>query len=198
VTAPVEGAPEPRVRRFGDAGEVVFSNEISLSGSAAWFAGTPSRSSSFGVGLGVDCFVTDRLSLGVYGSGSRGSSTSIDPTTSGEVTSTSTGWAIAGRVGVDLPLADRVSFWPRLSLSAGEQSITIQETSTLLNDAHFVTIGLFAPVLVHPATHVYVGLGPTLASDLSRNIDVGNGFATSNVSNKSSSIGIGSTVGGWL
>jgi hypothetical protein len=54
------------------------------------------------------------------------------------------------------------------------------------------TVSLFAPLLVHPAPHFFVGLGPTLSRDLGR----GSNFLSSD--DPSTSAGAALTIGGWI
>ena len=53
-----------------------------------------------------------------------------------------------------------------------------------------VVFELFMPILIHPARHFFLGLGPDFYADLSHTIG--------NSSNNRTFIGITSTVGGWF
>jgi len=59
-------------------------------------------------------------------------------------------------------------------------------------DVHetFVDIDVFAPILIHPAAHFFLGLGPEMFRDISHSVD--------SVSNKRTFYGVSSVVGGWL
>jgi hypothetical protein len=197
--APDAPAPAGRARRFGDRGVLVLSDELALYGGWTGNEGSPSTASSEGMTIGADFFAADRVSMGISLSAAHGASTSVDPTTSATVTSESTGYSSAIRIGVDIPFAGAFSFWPRAAIGAGSQSISVQESSQLRNDIKFVTAVLFAPVLVHPASHFLVGFGPRLQRDLSRDIGVtSTGGFPQTISTPTTTIGAGFMVAGWL
>ena len=55
-----------------------------------------------------------------------------------------------------------------------------------------VSFGAYAPLMIHPASHVFIGFGPTFSHDLVRAADrVG-------PDNLATTIGAGLLVGGWL
>jgi hypothetical protein len=51
-------------------------------------------------------------------------------------------------------------------------------------------LGLYAPVLIHPTRHFFLGIGPDVFVDLSRKVD--------EAMQKRSSWGASSVVGGWF
>ena len=177
-----------------------FSNELVLDGRWTGYAGSPSSSSGGGLTAGVDYFAADHVSIGAAFSASAGTTTGIDATTNTTVTSQSSGQALSFRFGVDIPMGELLSFWPRASLGFGWNTLNEQEVRcTLSNDEHakIVSVGLYAPVLVHPATHFFVGFGPSVAHDLAHSISFGSTSANP-VENESTTLGAGLVVGGWL
>jgi hypothetical protein len=105
------------------------------------------------------------------------------------------GW-FAPRVGLDLPLGGAVSFYPRAYLGFGVETQDEKSAGTEnTNSQNYVWVALYAPVLVHPASHVFAGFGPSASYDLSRTFTFPGG---SSVSNKSTSVGASFLVGAWL
>jgi hypothetical protein len=197
---PAGPAPAGRTRHFGDKGVLVLSNELALHGGWTGNDGSPSSTSSEGATLGADFFPEDHFSMGIAVSALHVASTSIDPTTSATVTYETTAFGASFRVGVDIPFGGAFSFWPRAAIAGGSQSIVVQENSYLRNDTKFVAASLYAPVLVHPAAHFFVGFGPSVQRDLSRDIGVSVAAAgpSQSVPNTTTTIGAGVVVGGWL
>lgn len=180
-------------RRFGSARGVVISNAFVLQGSWTSYAGSGTTSTSISVGPGVDYFVADHFSIGLSFTGSYTNSTGIDSTTGNQVTYSHSSFGVAPRVGVDLPMGGSVSFWPVASIGfgAGSYDETEGASSDKYNDS-FTWVSLYAPLLVHPASHFFVGFGPSVSHDLSRNIT----FAASSTTNRSTTVGAGLLVGG--
>jgi len=168
-------APSATTRRFGQAGEFVLSNELVLRGYWTGYAGSSSTSSGGSFAVGLDHFLADHVSIGASVTGYYGTSTGIDATTSAVVSSQSEGGALAARAGVDIPLGGSFSFWPHASLGVGEQVVNQQEGGRSREDDKIVSVGVYAPFLVHPTTHFFLGLGPSASHDLSRAVTVAPG-----------------------
>jgi hypothetical protein len=188
--------------RFGTAGQIALDSELSLGAGWTSFQGSPAQSSSGYADAALDYFVVDHVSLGAGVSGSLIGITGVDSTTGMAVTTQSKNAGVFVRMGADMPVAERVSFWPRVSLGYawGRIDQTEGPSSTEIDDA--VYLSLYAPVLVHPASHFFIGFGPSLARDLSQNFIVsrspdGGAFGPTR-HNASTTVGAGLTVGGWL
>jgi hypothetical protein len=192
LPADVEPQPPPTTRRFGERGEVVLTSELSLSGSWTGYAGTSSSSTSFSFGPGLDYFAVSRFSIGFYAWGSAYGSTGIDAATGAQVTYSSSGDGFAPRIGVDIPLGDLLSWYPQASIGLGEEHW--DETAgggQNKHDEHWISAGLYAPLLVHAAPHVFAGFGPSASQDLMRTDQA-------NYSNRSTNLGASLVVGGWI
>ena len=99
----------------------------------------------------------------------------------------------AVRAGVDVPLGASVSIYPRLSLGYGVESFSYAFAGVVTaGHDEYGYVDLYLPLLVHPARHFFVGLGPEVSTDLSRT------YTPGNVSDQSTSVGAGLIVGGWL
>jgi hypothetical protein len=161
--------------RFGNQGQLAISADI-IEGFE-----TTIDNQSFSNGGGsqtevrlapaADYFVIDRLSLGgqvVFGvfSPQRGPS--------------QTEFSVAPRIGYNAPINDFLSFWP-------DGFIRFTTVSGNPGENAF-SIGAFAPLMLHPAVHFFLGFGPFISTELSH--DPGG--------NKLTEFGITSMVGGWF
>lgn len=197
-------ADEPRVREpaFGDKGEVVISG--AFTGNLGHLGYSDSNASTFSASLepSVDYFVAKNVSVGAAGFISYN-----EYTTAILLETKSVGVGIYGRLGLNAPLGEFVSFRPVVSLGAWHLSSTISTpgpgytvslggspvaTTGAATDVSqtVVVVEIFAPILVHPARHFFLGLGPDVYTDLSNDIGA--------LSNKRTFLGLSSTVGGWF
>ena len=112
-------------------------------------------------------------------------------------------YGIGVAVGVNVPLGDWVSFWPRVFGGVWTESITqspVPRAFSLSRDGITLPQGdyretalwfeIYAPLLIHPAPHFFVGFGPDFFIDLVH--DVGP------TENRRTYWGATSLVGGWL
>lgn len=193
---PEDVAPRHPRRLFGERHTLVLSNDISASAYGVSYADTDSSSLNVSFAPSADFFVAENVSLGVAVPCGYGDTKGKDALNGATVESKVTSYGVAGRFGVNWRIAgDWLSLYPRASLtvSAGERRETSGQTS---NSPSFsaVSVGLFAPMLVHPAEHFFVGLGPTVDADISRTYKYGS--QTEDV--PGTSIGASATLGGWL
>jgi hypothetical protein len=195
-----EALPHPR---FGERGQLVLSADLELRIGARWSDGDDPRSSfHFAVSPSFDAFVADDFTLGAFASYGTTTSRAFGPDGSlGDYTST-TG-ALGGRIGFNAPLGRWLSWWPRFSLAWSQSSSVATivtpaagATQTTRGGYDYTQSGLYiylqAPLLVHPAPHWFLGVGPTLYQDLSR------GFADSPRTNNRTTIGFAYVVGGYF
>jgi hypothetical protein len=185
-------------QRFGDAGQLVLSNDLVLSAASLTYAGTDSTSRSISIGGSIDYFVIDHVSLGVGANIASSYTRGIDPTTSVPVTSSYNDVSFAPRLGLDLPLGSAFSIYPQFELAIGHA--VYDETSAGSEDKFAedtVSVSFFVPLLVHPAPHVFIGFGPTAYHDLSNSVSYPDPLAPS-VQNRETTFGLGTILGGWL
>jgi hypothetical protein len=170
-----ESTPAPGAayvsRRFGEAHELVVTNEEAVaSGSYTSYAGSDASVEIVTIGLGADYFLVNHVSIGLVVNG--GYSRQTAPTATG-ATVTDSGWSFAAgpRVGVDLPLGRLLSIYPRaaLTLGPGAATETLKTITSQSSDAD-LALSVSLPLLVHPASHFFVGAGPALTRDLWRRI----------------------------
>lgn len=177
---------------FGETGQVVFTGEFDVHAGHVTYAGTSSSGTALTLAPGFDTFVLDHVSLGLEARFSYYQSVGQRPDgTRAEITRS--GGGLAPRIGVDIPIVAHLSFYPRASLAFGGQSVETRagkdgyeygETNT--------TASLFAPLLVHPTAHAFLGFGPYVGRDLTRKIEGGA------AENPGTTYGASLVVGGWL
>jgi hypothetical protein len=178
--------------RFGASRNLVLTASTQLAlgtfGSASRTLGQDSRlslghtsegggSTLLALALGADYFVVRDLSVGAAIAYGR----ELDR------------WGAGGsaRVGYNVPLGSKFSVWPRIDLSyehwaRGEGSVAT------LNRLH---VGGYAPLLFHPATHFFVGLGPMMTQGIyARSSDA----AATNAEKLVTIVGLQSVLGGWF
>jgi hypothetical protein len=182
----------PRKPEFGDEGQFAITEAFQLSIGA----NDPGPPNVFAVVFqpSIHYFVIPELSLGLtllvehdaksesYSTGFVSGTTDVKETTYG----------VGIDIGANARLSHLVSIWIRGLLGVDyEHSVTTAPPSLFggnitENDSEFF-VGLYAPVLIHPVSHFFLGFGPQLrfAKGLSSG---GSGF----------NVGATSTVGGWI
>jgi hypothetical protein len=185
-------AEAKRAPKLGEVGQVVFSGDFSIFGDRTTYAGTGSSTESLNLAPAIDFFVARHVSIGLgafYGFGNqRGLRADNTPTTQ-KVSAA----GISPRVGVDIPLTSWLSFYPRGSLGYASRSYeTRAGTDGYEYTEGVATLSLFAPLLVHPATHAFIGFGPFGAYDVVRKIQ------GTEIENPATSFGGRLVIGGWL
>ena len=170
-------AETPEPERFGAPGQLVLNGDLSISGGHRWGEGNGSLNdfTFFSVRPSVDYFVLEGLSLGAtLGLGGSFGETS-------DFTEVGAGL----RVGYALPLGERVSVWPRLGAAIYHQNSQTRFGGGEQEDSRgFAHFELFSPLLVHPTSSFFVGLGPALT------VETGDFAATY--------LGVRSLVGGYF
>jgi hypothetical protein len=187
----------PREARFGDAGHFVLDGTLSASLGHSGIHSAGVSSNSFSVQPAFDYFLGPDLSVGVSAFIRYDNLSSTMPYTTGQ---RNVAYGVTGQFGFNLWLAERVSFWPKLSLALSQSRTTFPTpsvspgTGTLVESApnveNIVFVELYAPFLFHLAQHFFVGLGPDAY------VDLVNSFG--GVSNRRVFYGAESTVGGWF
>ncbi|MGO8995289.1 MAG: hypothetical protein ACLQVI_18385 [Polyangiaceae bacterium] len=190
--APTASAP---LQRFGERGEVLLSSELVANVSSTTYAGTSASASSGSFAVGADYFFVDHVSMGAAVNAGWSNST-VPDASSNPVTDSSTSYGISFRVGVEIPLANALSLYPRATIgvengSADEQSSTGQDAYSFSE----VWASGYLPLIVRVAPHLFAGFGPSATRDLSNTLTFPQG---QQVSNPGTSLGAGFIVGGWL
>jgi hypothetical protein len=152
---------------FGAIGQWVLTMRTTADGGFVYFhKGTGNDNWQLNLHPAIDYFITGRFSVGAT------VGIAYSPADAG-----STWLDIGARGGFNLTITDNIGWWPNLGISAHHENIEHNSaTSTSLN--------IFAPFLYHLVPHLFAGLGPAFAFQLSG----GDG----------SSYGLDFVLGGWL
>ena len=187
--------------RFGDEGTLVLGGGIG--GSYVSYSGTRSYTAGLSVGPGIDYFIAERFSVGLgvaYNVARRRALQSTGP----EIEQSSDSIVFSPRVGVDVPIASWLSLYPQAALSFGSGSLSLESAGSRVEYSQTsLTVSAFAPILVHAASHAFIGFGPYASRDAERKVDIRvsqRGFLTNEgrVDNPGTSLGASLVVGGWL
>lgn len=156
---------------FGSKGQWVMlgsSNQLSL-----WrrtFSDSSAKYLDFSAELGVDSFVAKNVSVGFDLSVSLHDDQGYDIAILRKSSSSSI--AAGARFGLNLPLGQGASWWPRLTLGLESSHVDTTDVSSSFgaplgppSSASSVGpwLNLYAPLLAHPAPHFLIGLGPRFA-----------------------------------
>ncbi|MFP2901683.1 hypothetical protein [Corallococcus sp. 4LFB] len=131
---------------FGDRGQVVISQDLQFN-----LTYNTAGTDNFTLVLapGADYFLKQNLSVGA--------GVSFGQIFQPGENATSIGANV--RLGYNLPYDEMISFWPKVSAGFVYNKTTSFRFGA---DGTFFQLGAYAPVLVHPAEHFFVGLGPNL------------------------------------
>ena len=173
---PTENTGAGPARNFGSAGQLTFASENTLD-----IVHSSNEATSVTFGPAADYFIIDHLSIGGF----------IGFTFLNVHDSDTIKFGIGPRVGYYLPFTDMLGIWPKIGFSYAHTNMSVTVTDVMgvehetsaSNDA--IALNLFAPIMMHPATHFFVGFGPFLDVDLSGD-------------NRVTSYGLKLTIGGWL
>ncbi len=167
---------------FGNQGQLALQADLQLHFEGYSYSDNGGSGTDFLIQPAADYFVIDHLSVGgavpLHVASPDGGRTTIT-------------FGIEPRVGYDIPIVEKLSFWPDLFFSF--------ETSSRNNNGGSDTafgIGVFAPLLFHPIAHFFLGIGPNLSTEFSHTYSAPNG--RSGEGPKLTQYGIMSTIGGWL
>lgn len=186
VPPPMASGPPPvggSVGYFGERGQVVISGDFKfniLRESLSSVGGSEGGSStSYELQPALDYFVSPNISVGAV----------LGLRRDVEDGANATSFTLAPRVGYNFVLTNAVSLWVRLGL--GYQRESYGGTASALASRYAIPVSLYAPILWHPATHFFIGIGPFFARDViakSAGEDIP----------KRTDIGLSSTIGGYF
>lgn len=186
-------APARRsLRAFGDAHEIVVTNELLTNGSWTTHAGTGSNGGNLQSLLAADYFLAQHFSIGAIVSGAYAVTNGVDPNNQAAVKTQTDSLGLGLRFGVQIPLVDTVSVYPRLTFSGGERDFdSTSIASENKNSILFANIAAYVPLVVEVAPHFIVGFGPSISHDLSAVDESGR-------PNPATTVGAAAEVGVWL
>lgn len=166
---------------FGTQGQIAISSEAGATFSHTSVSGVDGSTTSLVLRPGVDYFLINRLSLGVF----------LGVDHQATAASSTTTFGVGPRVGYDIAFSDHFSVWPKVGFSYNSTKLKIDaqtiggiqtDSSSETNSA--IALNLFAPFLFH-TNHFFAGVGPALDTDLSGDAKV-------------TTYAIRVTLGGWI
>ncbi len=175
-------------QEFGKSGQIAISSDMQFSfiynSVSPAGGGDKSNTMYFTLQPALDYFVTDGLSIGglvkfQYTKPKEGSTMDI---------------GIGPRIGYAIPLGDKLAFWPKLGFTFDLASQSPAGGGDSVSGKK-LNVGIFAPFVIMPADHFFLGIGPTFDIDVYSN---GSSGGVSADGPKAMNVGIGSTVGGWF
>jgi hypothetical protein len=175
--------------RFGARHSTVLTSGMSLSGNWATYSGSGARERSISVGPALDWFVVDDISIGAQLAYQVGSYLGYQSDGS-TVTYDVNGVGASVRFGVHARISDHVSCYPTVALGIGTDNS--DERSGAARNVYareYAAWSLSSPLLVHIASHYFIGLGPYLTHEV-KDSEEREILATK--------LGISSVAGGWL
>jgi hypothetical protein len=197
--APPAADPPRRRRAFGEAGEFVLTNEIQSGFHFTTYAGGDLRSSSIAVTPAVEFFPANHVSIGVGMRAAAASDTSVDLRTRAPSSTDSSSLSMHGLLGLDLPIVEGLSLYPRAYLGIeSETNDTTTAGTEVRENASVVYTGIELPLLVHPGPHVFVGVGPEVEHELSRAVTYASNPNVPAFQNRSTTVDAFLIVGGWF
>ncbi|HEX5659736.1 MAG TPA: hypothetical protein VFX59_21225 [Polyangiales bacterium] len=155
---------------FGNPRQWAFSTDAGLQISRSTISGQDVASTQLILQPAFDYFVIKNLSVG----GAVGLNYNKQGSQKG------TKLTIGPRVGYNFELSRMLSVWPKLGFSFSHTNSDGAD-----DEANALALNLFAPVMLHPAPHFFVGFGPFLDADLSGD-------------SRSTTWGFKLTLGGWI
>ena len=195
--APADAPADAPLHHFGDARQWVLTSDFGGGISYSAHAGTSSSAVGVIVDPGIDYFIARHVTLGAGLSVTHSYAKGIDPTTQASVTNERTTLGLAPRVGVDVPLGPWVSWYLRaqLSIGGGWSDEESRGSADKYTDTWFA-MGGYAPLLFHPAQHVFFGFGPSVSHDFVHDYAFPNSAVSP--SNRATTLGASFLVGGWI
>jgi hypothetical protein len=171
-------APDAPAPPFGEQGEWAIDSASSLSLFSTQYSNSDASTTTFSFGPSVSYFVARNVSLGldveVHYSDGKGYLADYSLTE----TKTTT-FAVGPQLGFNIPLGQWVSIFPRLTVGLE----TVRQTTTRIAPGPALGLDgtpvlpsplaqpvgpridpwltLFAPLLIHPTSHFFLGIGPT-------------------------------------
>jgi hypothetical protein len=176
---------------FGKTGQVVLTAATDASVDYRTYSHSNDSQTDVTIAPGVDYFVIDGISVGGHVAIGYSSGTLLDSSGSSSEFTTNT-LGVAPHVGANLTLTSLASIWLRGEVGYGtiKQSISSASGGGELARTRYWA-SLSAPVLLHPASHFFVGLGPFVFHELSDKDQYAREF-------DATELGVDLVLGGWF
>lgn len=193
AAAPAGAAMGAATGDFGSQGQIAVSVDLPFRNEAPELA-IVHQSNSMGGGSttdiaiqpSLDYFVAPHVSVGGQIGIEHGSADITILGTSSSLTVTRFGIEVRG--GYELGLNDSVSLWPRLGIGYDHNSFSGGGSDS---SGYDIALLVSVPVLWHPASHFFLGAGPSLATQLVNKVG---GQSQS----KATDVGLTALIGGYF
>lgn len=190
VVPTVASAAAPAGNGLGKAGQIAIRSDLDLnfhSTSTKPANGDSKSTTTFRLGPAADYFVADNISIGALLSFAK----------LGEDIHQI---RLAPRVGYHLSMGDQLSLWPTAGIywqnTSFKSSVTVAgSTTTIDGSSSQLGLVLDVPILFHPASNFFLGLGPRITMDLTSTQKSGDVSADGS---KTTDIGVVTTIGGYF
>jgi len=185
ANAPSTNAAADVAGNFGQVGQIVITGDVQVSflhnsGSAGGSSNTLTLLPS------ASYFIAPNVSVGAGLIVQHGSTSVNAGIVSVNVDQTAIGLLVMG--GYNIHLTPVLSVWAQGALGYEHTSTSAGNTSA---SGYAIPFGIFVPFLYHPTEHFFLGLGPSLTTQLANSVE---GMSQS----KLTSIGLQSVVGGYF
>ena len=120
----------------------------------------------------------------------------IDATSGGTVTFSNAAFSFGPRVGANFSIGPTFSLYPQFTLDIAHQAydeLAGNSENQSAND--IVSVDFFVPLLVHPAPHVFLGLGPHLYHEVSNAVTFPNNPLAPATQNRETTVGAAFVLG---
>jgi hypothetical protein len=185
--------PMPQRQHFGDASQLVISNDTNFGLSGSSFSNNGGSTFTLTIQPAIDWFIIQNLSIGALVTFDHASANVQGSSTS------SNSYGVGGRVGYNIAIGDALSWWPKLALlyagSSGSTTPPGAGAQTTTSGNAF-DVQVFAPFLLHPINHFFLGIGPFVQTDLTASQSK-DGQSVQNPT-KQTSYGALFDMGGWM
>ena len=193
AAAPASNPISAGTGAFGSLGQIAVSVDLPFTNEAPQFA-LYHESTSMGGGSStnvaiqpsLDYFVAPNISLGGEIGFTHGNGSTLGLGLPG--TASATSFILEVRGGYNIALNDMFSIWPHLGIGYGHVSVSYMGQSS---SGYVIPLVVTVPVLWHPASHFFLGLAPTLTTNLVAKTE-------GNDAPKTTDVGLTAVIGGYF
>jgi hypothetical protein len=156
----------PQRQRFGDAGQLAISNDTNFAFTGASTSNNGGSSWTLTLAPAVDYFVIQNLSVGGIVLFTHTETSSGSTPTTPSITGNSNLFGIGARVGYNINITETISWWPKLALLYNTTSSNPGGQNNASISTNAFDVQVYAPFLLHPINHFFLGIGPFVQTDL--------------------------------
>ena len=191
--------PEPPAAPFGARGEFVVSGDSNIGLSSTSYDSSQASRLELSFSPVVDYFFLRNLSIGLT-TGAAYDDVKGYGTDGSLVETKSTSLSVGPRLGLNVPLGHSFSWWligaVGIEANQATQSVVSGTSASVASSSGAPStnqvgpwVMAYAPLLVHPAPHFFLGVGPSVFHEFAR-------VQGANAGDERTTVGVGLTVGG--